>query len=78
VTSPVDEMKMAVVALALEVPAEVHEDVRTKWNAVVDYIRELRSAVADMWYEVRTEELDYLTDSTKTVARKVCEELDGQ
>ena len=36
---PINEMSKAVVALALEVPAEVHDDVAAKWEAVREHIK---------------------------------------
>lgn len=43
VADPVMEMKRAVVAIGLELPAPVWEDVRAKWNAVAAEVRRLRA-----------------------------------
>lgn len=45
VADPVMEMKRAVVALGLELPAPVWEDVRTKWNAVAAEVKRLRALI---------------------------------
>lgn len=53
-TDPIAEMQKAVNCLALEVVADIHDDVRARWQAVVDEVRELRevvnSCVYDGWF----------------------------
>jgi hypothetical protein len=44
-TSPTAEMSKAVMCLTLMVPEDVHDDVQTKWTAVVEEITRLRLAL---------------------------------